>query len=176
MFLDWFSRREKQVVSDQPVARQRLAMAPASYEAVEPETALAETDWRATERPVTPVIREPKRSEKPLTSQWPVAPLARPQRPEIVVKKFVLWLLEQGYRGEYRWVDIWNLYRLAYCQQVNERPLASTYQNMFAQQLAKFCKRDYYRELQNGKRRFYRTYHIQPLNEKMEIEMIQNAA
>src|SRR5690606_25039703 len=101
VFLAWFSRREEQVVSDQPVARPRLALAPASYEAVEPEIALAETAWRDTERPVAPVIREPKRSEKPLTSQWPVAPLARPQRPEIVVKKFVLWLLEQGYRGEY---------------------------------------------------------------------------
>lgn len=89
--------------------------------------------------------------------------MKRHQRPETAATQYVQWLLREGYSGEYRWIDLWRTYRLDYCKQVNEQPVANNYQHLFAQQLGRLCQRDYYRVVVNGKRRFYRTYHIQPL-------------
>ena len=167
----WFSRRSSAAAQREPVASQWAQHDPVP--APEPPTTRGQlvSYRRATGPSFDPQENTEKRTPEPPDSQWPSKPLKRHQRPETAATQFVQWLIREGYLGEYRWIDLWRMYRLDYCRQVNEQPVAPNYQNLFAQQLGHLCRRDYYREIINGKRRFYRTYHIQPRpNEMARVE------
>lgn len=122
---------------------------------------------RATGSSFDPQKEHGKRISESSDSQWSSKAIKKHQRPETAATQFVQWLQSEGYSGEYRWIDLWRMYRLDYCRQANAQPLAPNYQHLFAQQLGHLCQRDYYREVINGKRRFYRTYHIRPLATEM---------
>lgn len=165
MFTDWFSRRSA-AVSIEPVAPQWTPTAAIASANTRPSRLQLAPDLRASAKPMAPIKKAPEPSQEPLLShQRPMA--FRRQRPDIAAKKFVQWLIQQNILGEYRWIDLWAMYRQDYCRQASETPVAPNYQAQFAQQLGHLCRRDYYREIVNGRRRFYRTYHIQPIAGEM---------
>ena len=163
----WFSRREKEVATSQPLT---------SHWPPENTGDAGEGNWLATSQPVATSNRGRKKREGPVASQWPSASCETQETIEIAVRNFVLWLQREGYHGPIWWQDLWNIYRSVYSQVATDRPVAPNYKTHFAQHLGRICKRSSYRKTENGRRRWYRIYHIQPLNEKMEMELIQNAA
>src|SRR5690606_28972434 len=146
----WFSRRGGAVGAHaEPVARQWGQHEPVPVPEPNPESRLVSYHG-ASGPPFEPREKQEKRSSEPSGSQWPSGPMKRHQRPETAATQYVQWLLREGYSGEYRWIDLWRTYRLDYCKQVNEQPVANNYQHLFAQQLGRLCQRDYYRVVVNG--------------------------
>lgn len=163
MLTAWFNRR---TVSAEPVASQWTPTAAIASVNARPNRLQLAPDLRASAKPQATVKKAPEPSQEPPASHHRPTALRRP-RPEIAATNFVQWLIKEGFRGEYRWIDLWSMYRLDYCRQASEVPLAQNYQHQFAEQLGHLCRRDSYREIVDGKRRFYRTYHIQPLASDM---------
>ena len=88
-------------------------------------------------------------------------PIARPLPPTAAASRFVSWMSDMGFVGEYAWRDLLDFYAW-HCAEEKLLPIPVNHLASLAHELGELCAKGQIRVMEEGRRRRLTTYTILP--------------